>query len=229
MKKTLNDFYNQLMDLYGPMGWWPMTGCETVHPFKTGAVKGYHPSDFSYPKNNRQQFEIICGAILAQNTRWIGAQKAVFQLDKKGYLIPENLLTASDEAVSSAISPAGYKNIKRGYLKNTARFYTALNGKTPVRKNLLKVKGIGPETADCILLYAYKVPTFVVDAYTTRFLVHHEIVAEKTSYHQIKTLFEANLAPDVEMFQEFHALFVEHGKRFFSRKPYGPDPIKISR
>lgn len=209
------------------MGWWPMTGCDTVHPFKTGAVKGYHPEDFSYPKNHRQQFEIICGAILAQNTKWISAQKAVYTLDQLDLLIPENLLSAPDTEVSEAVTPAGYKNIKRGYLKNCARFYLQLKGETPTRENLLNVKGIGPETADCILLYAYKVPTFVVDAYTTRFLLHHQMIPEKSSYHQIKTLFEENLAPDVEMFQEFHALFVEHGKRFFSRKPYGPDPVNI--
>ena len=221
------NIYEHFLDRYGPQGWWPLIDCEGTNFLKKGVIKGYHPLDYSFPQNSQQQFEIICGAVLTQNTTWVNAKKALQNLNSINLLSVKNFILATDNAISKAIKPAGYKNQKREYLKNCAMFFLQLNGKTPTREKLLAVKGVGPETADSILLYAYKVPTFVVDAYTTRFLIHHKIIQEKSSYHQIKVLFENELEKDFKVYQEFHALFVEHGKRFFSKKPYKRDDILL--
>ncbi|MCP4673168.1 MAG: endonuclease III domain-containing protein [Desulfobacula sp.] len=219
----LKGIYRQFLDRYGPQGWWPLIDFDGTNSLKKGATGGYHPLDYSFPQNSRQQFEIICGAVLTQNTTWVNAKKALQNLDSIKLLSEKKILLASDNTISNAIKPAGYKNQKREYLKNCAMFFHGLNGSTPTREKLLAVKGVGPETADSILLYAYKVPTFVVDAYTTRFLIHHRIIQEKSSYNQIKALLENALEKDYKIYQEFHALFVEHGKRFFSKKPYKND------
>jgi len=223
----LRDIYEQFLDRYGPQGWWPLIDCEGTNSLKKGVIKGYHPLDYSFPQNGRQQFEIICGAVLTQNTTWVNANKALQNLNSANLLSVKNFLLARDKTISKAIKPAGYKNQKQEYLKNCAMFFLKLNGRTPTREKLLAVKGVGPETADSILLYAYKVPTFVVDAYTTRFLILHKLIPEKSSYHQIKALFENELKKDFKVYQEFHALFVEHGKRFFSKKPYKGDDILL--
>ena len=223
----LKDIYRQLLDRYGPQGWWPLTAFDKTNPLKKGSISGYHPLDYSFPQNSQQQFEIICGAVLTQNTTWVSAKKAIQNLDNINLLSAKNFILATDNTISKAITPAGYKNQKREYLKNCAMFFLKLNGKTPTREKLLAVKGVGPETADSILLYAYKVTTFVVDAYTTRFLIHHKIIPEKSSYNQIKALFENELKKDFKVYQEFHALLVVHGKQFFSKKPYKGDDILL--
>ncbi len=223
----LKDIYRQLLDRYGPQGWWPLIDFIGTNSLKKGIIKGYHPLDYSFPQNSRQQFEIICGAVLAQNTTWVNAKKALQNLNSISLISVKNFLLATDNTISNAIKPAGYKNQKREYLKNCAMFFRKLNGRTPTQEELLAVIGVGPETADSILLYAYKIPTFVVDAYTTRFLIHHKIISEKSSYNKIKALFENELEKDFKVYQEFHALFVEHGKRFFSRKPYKGDNILL--
>ena len=236
MKKTVHltakagiikEIYRQLLDRYGPQGWWPLSTFDETNTLKKNSISGYHPLDYSFPQNSQQQFEIICGAVLTQNTTWVSAKKAIQNLNSINLLSAKNFILATDNTISKAIKPAGYKNQKREYLKNCAMFFLKLNGKTPTREKLMAVKGVGPETADSILLYAYKIPTFVVDAYTTRFLLHHKIIPEKSSYNQINALFENELKKDFKVYQEFHALLVEHGKRFFSKKPYKGDNILI--
>jgi len=106
------------------------------------------------------------------------------------------------------------------------KFFIELDGKVPTRKELLSVKGIGNETADSILLYAYKQSEFVVDAYTKRIFSYLGLVDENVKYMELKKLFESNLPKDIAIYQEYHALIVEHAKRYYSKKPYGlNDPL----
>ena len=122
-----------------------------------------------------------------------------------------------------AIKPSGYFNQKYNYLRNISKFYISLDGQTPERKELLSVKGVGPETADSILLYAYGEKEFVVDAYTRRIFSYLGLINEKDSYNKIKKLFEDNFRGNVNDYQEYHALIVEHAKNYYLKKPYGVD------
>jgi endonuclease-3 related protein len=215
MSKILS-LYNSLYEMYGPQGWWPLLelhGKKGCNPTKSGSIKGYHPDDYSYPKNKRQQFEICIGAILAQNTSWPNVEKALINLKDKRLLDAEKIISASDKMLSDAIRPAGYFNQKTKKLKIFSKFYKSLKGKTPSRGDLLNCWGVGPETADSILLYVYKQPEFVVDTYTKRILREMKIITSRHSYDDIKSLFEDDLSKDYKLFQEFHALIVEHAKR----------------
>ena len=220
--------YGKLYDLYGPQGWWPLINHDGINPTKTGAIRGYHPGNYDLPVGRNQIYEIILGAILTQNTSWLSAEMALFNLDALNVIEPEKLVELDDETLKSAIRCAGFLNQKAVYLREVTKFFIELNGKVPTRKELLAVKGVGNETADSILLYAYKQPQFVVDAYTKRIFSHLEIVSENIKYMELKELFESNLQKDVAIYQEYHALIVEHAKRYYSRKPYGVgDPLKI--
>jgi len=205
--------YEELFDKYGPQGWWPLLNVKGTNPTKTGSIKGYHPKDYSYPRNERQRFEICIGAILTQNTSWANVEKALINLKENNLLEPKSLIECNEDLVKALIKPSGYFNQKSERLKIFSRFYLTLKGKMPERKELLAVKGIGPETCDSILLYAYKVPTFVVDAYTKRLLIRIGIIDKGYGYYEIKELFESNLKRSLEVFQEFHALIVENEKR----------------
>jgi len=213
--------YNMLLKLYGPQGWWPLLECKGINLTKTGAVKGYHPNDYSYPKNNIQRFEICIGAILTQNTSWLQVEKTLLNLKKLKALTPIAIKKLNLEKLKQAIKPAGYFNQKAKKLKLFAEFYINLKEKTPTREELLNVWGIGPETADSILLYAFKVPTFVVDAYTKRVFANLGFIDKEAKYNGIKKLFEDNLPKNLKIYQEYHALIVEHAKRHYSKKPYG--------
>lgn len=219
--------YEKLYDLYGPQGWWPLINHDGINPTKTGAIRGYHPGNYDLPVGRNQIYEIILGAILTQNTSWLAAEMALFNLDALNMIEPEKLVELDDETLKSAIRCAGFLNQKAVYLREISKFFIELNGKVPTRKELLAVKGVGNETADSILLYAYKQPQFVVDAYTKRIFSHLEMVSENIKYMELKELFESNLQKNVAIYQEYHALMVEHAKRYYSRKPYGvDDPLK---
>ncbi|WP_269852106.1 endonuclease III domain-containing protein [Methanosarcina horonobensis] len=114
--------------------------------------------------------------------------------------------------------PAGYYNQKAVRLKTLAEWFLELKSRTPEREELLSLKGVGPETADSILLYAFKQPSFVVDAYTRRIISNLGLADEKTKYSEIKALFEENLPEDMIVYQEYHALLVEHAKRYYQKK-----------
>ena len=208
LKKT----YLHLLDLYGYQGWWPLLDVKGTNPTKTGSISGYHPQDYSYPHTDNQKFEIICGAVLTQNTNWVNAEKAIFSLKALTDFVPQNLVGLNDEILKSAIKPAGYFNQKSKKLKIMAEFFVGLKGKIPSRQQLLDLWGIGPETADSILLYAYKKLEFVVDAYTRRLFLELGFISENYKYADIKRLFEENLQQDYKLYQEFHALIVEHAK-----------------
>lgn len=211
--------YEKLLERYGFQGWWPLLNHQGVNPTKTGSIKGYHPKDYSFPKNDSERFEICVGAILTQNTNWQNVEKSLINL-KNNCLLSAAKIIDNLQLVKGCIKPSGYYNIKAKYLENFSRFYLSLKGRTSLRDELLSVKGIGKETADSILLYAYKVPVFVVDAYTKR-LVNNLGLIDSADYEKIRSFFEAELPKDYKLFQEFHSLIVEHAKNYYSKKPYG--------
>lgn len=221
IKSVIRKIYDCLLASYGPQGWWPLTELHEAggtNPTKTGCVRGYHPADYTYPQSRDQQFEIICGALLTQNTNWMQVEKTLLNLKQLNALSPEAIISLSPEVLKEAIKPAGYYNQKAMRLKNLASWFLELEGRIPERKELLSLKGVGPETADSILLYAFKQPSFVVDAYTRRIVTNLGLADEKADYDQIKALFEENLPQDPELYQEYHALLVEHAKRYYQKK-----------
>jgi endonuclease III related protein len=220
-KKQIKSIYHKLYQLYGPQGWWPLINYGGVEPDKTGLKEGYHPLNYDLPIKREQIYEVILGAVLTQNTTWIQANQALHNLYNLTKLIPENFLKLNDNLLKSAVRPAGFLNQKSIYLRAVTQFFISIDGETPSREDLLLVKGVGNETADSILLYAYKQPQFVVDSYTRRIMSYLKLVDENVSYLELKMFFEENLPPDVPVYQEYHALLVEHAKRYYSRKPYG--------
>ncbi|MFP4424032.1 MAG: endonuclease III domain-containing protein [Candidatus Woesearchaeota archaeon] len=201
-------FYKSLLEKYGLQGWWPLLEVDGCNPTKTGSCRGYHPGDYSYPKNLRQRFEICIGSILTQNVGWINVEKALLNLSELKSIEAKELLLLSDEKLKEAIKPAGYYNQKAKKLRIFAEFFEQKRGK-PTREELLSLWGIGEETADSMLLYAYSEPTFVVDTYTRRIFD-----MKQESYGQVKEFFERNLPKDYRVYQEYHALLVEHAKVF---------------
>jgi len=210
---NLISIYKSLLKQYGRQGWWPLLSCENIKN-----NKGYHPGDYSYPRNNQQKFEICVGAILTQNTAWTNVEKALFNLKDEKLLNAKAIKDSKIEELRVAVKPAGYYNQKADYLKAFSFFYLSLKGKTPARAELFAVKGIGPETADSILLYAYSMPEFIVDAYTKRMFSQLGFFSEKERYHNVKEMFEKALPKDVNLYQEYHALIVKHAKNNNSRK-----------
>ena len=195
-RTLLFELYSRLADHFGPCNWWP----------------GDSP------------FEIMVGAILTQNTNWANVEKAIVNLKAAGVLSLAAMSELSKPELAELIRPAGYYNIKADRLSN---FLTLLNREwhgdlesflgqpmDALRESLLSVKGIGPETADSMILYAAEKPIFVVDAYTHRILSRHDIIDDSYDYHQIQELFMDSLEEDVQLFNEFHALIVHCGKEF---------------
>ena len=192
----LREIYNRLYRAFGPQHWWP----------------GQTP------------FEIIIGAILTQNTNWQNVEKAIKNLRQNKYLTPPAMKKIPLKTLSPLIRPAGYYNIKGQRLKEFISFlYAEYNGSITalarentktLRNKLLAVKGIGPETADSILLYALKKPVFVVDAYTRRILGRHNLLNHQAGYHVIQDFFTGNLTRSIRLFNEYHALLVKLGKEY---------------
>ncbi len=201
MKSVLMKIYQRLYAAYGPRHWWPG---DTV-------------------------FEVMVGAILTQNTSWRNVEKAIQNLKKEGVLNPKKMVHLRRADLASLIRPSGYFRIKADRLKNfLAFFFEAYGGsfrkmgreETEVlRKGLLSIRGIGPETADSMLLYGLQKPVFVVDAYTRRILSRHGIVGQKASYEEIQQLFMDHLPSDEKLFNEYHALLVHLGKEVCRKAP----------
>ncbi|MDF7799868.1 endonuclease III domain-containing protein [Pontiellaceae bacterium B1224] len=201
MKPPIDDAYEAVFDRYGKQRWWP---AET-------------------------QFEMMLGAILTQNTAWTNVEKALSNLRKNDALNFQSLEKASREQIAEWIRPAGYFNQKSGYIKSMIetirdRFDGSLDQlfsleTSKLRKELLSWKGIGPETADSIILYAAKHPVFVVDAYTKRICSRHGWIDEKATYDAVAKLFTDNLTSDVQLFNEYHALIVRVCKDHCNSKP----------
>ncbi|MBF0486368.1 MAG: endonuclease III domain-containing protein [Candidatus Omnitrophica bacterium] len=208
-KYIIRAMYLRLFEAYGPQRWWPA----------------------------QTPFEVIVGAILVQNTNWQNVEKAIKNLSDKKLLVFSSLNALTAVQISSYIRPAGYYNIKAKRLKNFLTFLAqhydgnvacmAARPLKDLRNELLSVNGIGPETADSILLYALNKPVFVVDAYTRRLLVRHGFEKDTGSYQAMQELFMSSLEPDTAMFNEYHALIVRLGKDFRKEKAAGPDyPLK---
>jgi len=164
------------------------------------------------------------GAILTQNTNWGNVEKAIINIKRHNLLTPGKLYRMPLGKMASLIRPAGYYNIKARRLKNFLGFVfdrykgninKMLGTRTDIlRRQLLSVNGIGPETADSILLYALNKPVFVVDAYTKRIFSRHKLIKDGSSYAEVQDLFMRKLRPDLKLFNEYHALLVRLGKEF---------------
>lgn len=161
-------------------------------------------------------FEIPIGAILTQNTSWNNVEKALANLRKHNLLSPARILECDIAFLKKQIISAGYYNQKAAYLRNLSHFW--LTHPSPTREQLLSVKGIGPETADSILLYLLDRPEFVVDIYTVR--ISNRLGFDNSPKKKYwKQFYEQELEADVQLFNEFHALFVVHAKTFCKKKP----------
>ncbi|MHC4425911.1 MAG: endonuclease III domain-containing protein [Planctomycetota bacterium] len=196
MGERLTEIYQLLFKRFGPQHWWP----------------------------GQTQFEIITGAILAQNTNWTNVEKAIANLKSADLLSAESLRNMEIKELAELIRPAGYFNVKSRRLQSFVDWlFDNYGGKLnelenvateQLRAELLGIKGVGRETADSILLYAFDRPVFVVDAYTARVAVRHGLIEPEADYEQLRDLFQSNLPQDVKLFNEYHALLVRLGKEF---------------
>ncbi len=197
---TLPEVYQRLFTAFGPQNWWP----------------GETP------------FEVIVGAVLVQNTSWRNVARVIDRL-KEGDLLHAATLSALPlEELEELLRPVGYYRVKARRLRNllawfTERFDGSVEamfaiGQAELRRELLSLNGIGPETADSILLYAGGLPSFVIDAYTFRVMARHGWIEHGADYHALKEFFESRMEPDAARFNEFHALFVRVGKDFCRKR-----------
>ncbi|WP_406655878.1 endonuclease [Methanolobus sp. ZRKC2] len=190
----LIEIYRILLDELGPQYWWP---AETA-------------------------FEVVVGAILTQQTKWFNVEKAIDGLKKRKLLEPRSLADADILLVEELVRCCGFYRQKSSRLNDIANFFIENNMETlfslPVnelRETLLSIRGIGNETADCIILYAAGRPKFVIDAYTTRIM---SCMGIEGNYMQLQRLFENNLPENVDLYKEYHALIVEYSKAFCGKK-----------
>ena len=205
VSKQLIDIYNKLFNRFGPQYWWP----------------------------GKTKTEIIVGAILTQNTNWENVKKAIANLRQAKMLTFAALRNADHETLAQLIRPSGYYNIKAARLKNFVEFFYEEYGGSwkkfqsepleTLREKILSVNGVGPETADSILLYALDKPVFVIDAFTKRALLEHKMIKKDAGYHDVQKLFMDNLEPDVPFFNEYHALFVRLAKEHCRTRPLCQD------
>jgi endonuclease-3 related protein len=194
--KDLELIYRKLHSYFGPQYWWPA----------------------------KSRFEVIIGAILTQNTSWQNVEKALANLKKAKTLSARKLHRMPRGKVARLIKPAGFFNIKSKYLKGFLRFYfenyqgdvkkLIKQDSGILRRQLLSVSGIGPETADSILLYALDKPVFVVDAYTKRIFSRHRFIRKDAAYNEVQNLFSKNLKNEVKLYNEYHALLVRLAKDY---------------
>ena len=198
--------YRLLLEHYGPRGWWPVTPPGGDRPAYSGG-----------PRSDAQRFEVAAGAILTQNTAWSNAEKALVNLAREGSLDPAGVLALGRRRLAALLRPSGYFNQKAERLEALARFF--LEGPAPSREALLAIRGIGPETADSIMLYAWSAPFFVVDAYTRRVFTRVGETGPGWPYEKVRSLFERRLPRDAALYQEYHALIVEHARSICRRTP----------
>ena len=219
-RPILSRLYDLLFAAYGPQGWWPSAWSAGRRGFDS---RGYHPDRFDFPRTPSQRFEIAAGAVLTQNTAWTNVEKALERLAEAGITSARAVRDAPSRRLASLITASGYYNQKAKKLKALAELFLdsgiASAGRPPTRDGLLSVWGVGEETADSILLYAYARPVFVVDAYTRRLLERLGLLRGGESYRDIQELFHAALPARPTLFNEYHALIVEHGKRRCRAKP----------
>lgn len=198
--EVLNTYYEVLLRQFGPQGWWPA----------------------------RTRLEVILGAILTQNTNWQNAARAIARLRDAGFLHWSRLQKASAAEIEECVRPAGYFRQKARTIRNFAEWLHSVHqgsldrlfaqSAEDARSQLLALRGLGPETADAILLYAGKLPFFVADAYTRRILARHNLISDGNGYQSAQSFLHQHLPADERLFNEFHALLVEAGKRHCKRQ-----------
>lgn len=222
------EIYHILYKEYGQQGWWPLINYEGINSRKNGNMSGYHIGNYNFPRNEMEIFEICLGAFLTQNTTFTSVVKSLHNLKALNALTPKGIKELNIDVFKLAIKPSGYYNQKSKYILGFIPFFETLKGATPTREMLLRVLGIGEETADSILLYGYNQEEFIIDAYTKRMLFSLGLINEKAKYKDVKSYMqdsiEACISDNKEriiIYQEYHALIVNHAKRFYSRKPYG--------
>jgi endonuclease-3 related protein len=201
IRNELLHIYGLLYDHFGPLNWWP---AETP-------------------------FEVMAGAILTQNTAWTNVEKAIANLKQNQKLDPQKLKRARKETIARLVRPSGYFNQKSERLKDYAAYFAdnynsdwqtmAERDTHELREELLSLRGIGPETADSILLYALGKTVFVVDAYTRRAFARLGYLPEDAGYDFTKDFFTRHLPGDRELYNEFHAQIVYLGKDYCRSKP----------
>lgn len=201
-RKELIKIYNLLLEEFGSRGWWPL-----YNP-KTQEIE-YHQQI----KQFKHKLEIIIGSILTQNTSWKNVEKAVINLNKEKLVDLKNIKKVNITKLKKLIRPAGYFNQKASRLKILSNFLE--KNHNPCREELLQVKGIGPETADSILLYAFNKPYFVIDAYTKR--IFSRLGFSFKTYEELQSFFMNNLNKNYKLFNEYHALLVELGKNYCTK------------
>ena len=203
---TLLKVHDVLFDYYGPQNWWPAL----------------------------TSFEVMVGAVLTQNTAWTNVEKAIANLHAAKAMKAEVILRSPLRRVAEWIRPAGYFNVKAKRLRNFCEWYVDRGGEsklqhldtTALRNELLSINGVGPETADDILLYAFHRPIFVVDAYTRRLLSRLQLAAGDEAYDDLRQHIEQDLKSAnrgrrqlVPLFNEYHALIVRHAKDICKPRP----------
>ena len=192
MRQFLETVYSRLLQAYGPQNWWPAD----------------------------EPFEVMVGAVLTQNTSWFNVEKAINNLKQAHELDAAKILALADDELASLIRPSGYFNVKTRRLKNLCQWIMEAGGlkalahwnTSDLRVALLSLNGIGPETADDILLYAFERPVFVIDIYTRRLFSRLGLICGDEDYETLRHLFESALPDDVPLYNEYHALIVRHAK-----------------
>jgi endonuclease-3 related protein len=172
-------------------------------------------------------FEIMVGAVLTQNTAWTNVERAIANLKKAGALSPQSIVKAPPRRLAGWLKPSGYFNVKARRLRAMCRWLLEQGGTRKIarlpthelRQALLAVHGIGPETADDILLYAFRRPVFVIDAYTRRIFQRLRLIEGNEDYETLRRMFETTLDSDTQLFNEYHALIVAHGKDVCRKRP----------
>lgn len=206
-ERLLLEYYQAMLDALGPGDWWPAGS----------------------------PFEVAVGAVLTQNTNWKNVEKALALLHARAPMTPAGLWRLPLPELEECLRPSGYYRVKAQRLKALLEFMAQAAGSSEppddqslaflrdreteeLRQHLLLIKGVGPETADAILLYALERPIFVVDAYTQRIFHRHGLVPEEISYHELQGLFMDALEPDTAVFNEYHSLIVRLGKDFCKKQ-----------
>jgi len=195
--RTATDIYRLLFAAYGPQHWWPA----------------------------QSAFEMMVGAILTQNTAWTNVEKAIANLRAAAALDAQAMLTMDEAGLRELIRPSGFFNQKAARLRLFCAYYLQTGREAGMRTlpdpraSLLALNGIGPETADSILLYALGMPVFVVDAYTRRIFTRLGLLPEGVNYADTQDFFHAQLANSAPLFNGYHALIVQHAKQHCRVKP----------
>jgi endonuclease-3 related protein len=197
--RRLRAVYRRMLACYGPQHWWPA----------------------------RTRFEVLVGAVLTQNTAWTNVEHAIANLREAGALEPAALLALPENRLAKLLRPSGYFNVKAVRLRSLCAWYVEQGRHARLRHwptgrlrhALLGLHGVGPETADDILLYAFDRPVFVIDAYTRRLFARLGMVEGREPYEALRAACEGALGADAPLFNEYHALIVQHAKAHCRLRP----------